>query len=388
MKTELSLIRIAKFSVFLALPLPAAKEPSGDLRAALERAGGNRAELEAALLEVKGKNTEYLIAHASQYDLVNLTSQQIIQNITYARKVHDEALPYLGEKLEYEMWREWVLPHRVLDEDLCVWRKDFYDRMQPVIAGKLTTAEVVEAIHEWLVVQGKEAPQLVFDLKAGGRDERQLTPLQLLKAGTGACGELCMIHVYLLRAVGIPARHCSLGHYTSRDDGHLYCEYWDPQLGEWTAVDASVERRLDVNPPRVRVETGAWSSLAMYAYPGLPRNPDLYQTAFWDQCVPVTGNLMVPNRVEVAVSDEAAEVMVTANVWNQGVWRATARVAGEGGRVTLALAKIAPTDRPVLFAAVTGEGALHWSVEHPKMDGKPIRLRRAEAGQCIVWPMN
>ena len=31
-------------------------------------------------------------AHASQYDLVNMTSQQIVDSATYARRVH-QALP-------------------------------------------------------------------------------------------------------------------------------------------------------------------------------------------------------------------------------------------------------------------------------------------------------
>lgn len=125
--------RISFILIFL-VPLEAA-EASDNVHKALDHAGDNRGELEIALREVKGKDTEYLVAHASQYDLVNLTSQQIVENITYARKVH-ETLPYLAGKLEHKMWREWVLPHRVLEEDLSLWRKDFYERMQPVIAGK------------------------------------------------------------------------------------------------------------------------------------------------------------------------------------------------------------------------------------------------------------
>jgi hypothetical protein len=94
------------------------------LRAVLERSGGNRIVLETALRKVKDNDTEYPISHASQYDLVNLTAGMIIENVTYVREVH-VALPYLGEKLGDEMWREWVLPHRMLDEDVDLCRKDF-----------------------------------------------------------------------------------------------------------------------------------------------------------------------------------------------------------------------------------------------------------------------
>ena len=113
---------------------------SGDVRVALKHAGGNSIELESALHKVRGKDTEYLIAHASQYDLVNLTAEQIVENVTYSRKVH-QALPYLGKKLDDNLWREWVLPQRVLDEDLDLWRKDLHERMQPVVAGKKSVQE-------------------------------------------------------------------------------------------------------------------------------------------------------------------------------------------------------------------------------------------------------
>jgi len=75
------------------------------MRDSLKQAGGNRSELESALRTVKGKDTEHLIANASQYDLVNLTCEQITENVTYARKVH-QALPYLGKNLDDGLWRE------------------------------------------------------------------------------------------------------------------------------------------------------------------------------------------------------------------------------------------------------------------------------------------
>jgi hypothetical protein len=112
------------------------------LQARLECSGENRAELETALRKVKGKDTEYLISHASQYDLVNLTAEMIAENVTYARKVH-VAWPYLGLKLDDELWRDWVLPSRVLEEDVSLWRKELYEKMQP-IRGEAPSADVVE----------------------------------------------------------------------------------------------------------------------------------------------------------------------------------------------------------------------------------------------------
>ncbi len=81
-----------------------AADSKRNLKLAFERSCGNRYELEIAMKKVKGKDTEYLITFASRYDLVNLTAEQIVENVTYARKVH-EALPYLGKKLDDELWR-------------------------------------------------------------------------------------------------------------------------------------------------------------------------------------------------------------------------------------------------------------------------------------------
>jgi hypothetical protein len=136
-----------------------------------------------------GTDTEYLITHASQYDLVNLTTHQIVENVTYARKVH-EALPYLGKKLDDSLWREWVLPHRILDENVDLWRKDFYERMQPVVNGQTSVKDVVDAIHTWLMV-----PDGTGAARVGLRDaeNRPKTATQVLKFGGGTCGELSML---------------------------------------------------------------------------------------------------------------------------------------------------------------------------------------------------
>ena len=86
------------FSLLLLSAHAAEETRTAGLLLALKQSGGNLTELESALCEVKGKDTEYLISHASQCDLVNLTAQPIIENVTYARKVH-EALPYLARSL-------------------------------------------------------------------------------------------------------------------------------------------------------------------------------------------------------------------------------------------------------------------------------------------------
>jgi hypothetical protein len=287
------------------------KESSG---VALELSGANRSEWEAALSKAKGSDTEFLPTHASQYDLVSLTAEMIVENITYARKVH-EALPYLGEKLDEELWREWVLPQRVLEEDLSLWRKDFYEKMQPVTAGKETTAEVAEAIRAWL--WGMDADS-VKRVKFQNAENRLRSPVEILCGGVAACGELAVLHISFLRAVGIPARHCCTGWYQGGKDGwHFYTEYWDNQKKCWVAInDVAV-------PPSNRVKSGNWSTFATYAAPGFNECANAYYTEDFSKLIGVTANLgeVAPFHSHADGSNDGSAAI---SVWNALGWRKVA----------------------------------------------------------------
>ena len=81
MKTERISPKV--FTVFIALAnvATAIVGRAEGLPEALNHAGGNREGLEAALREVDGKDTEYLIASASQYDLLNRYTQISVNSV-------------------------------------------------------------------------------------------------------------------------------------------------------------------------------------------------------------------------------------------------------------------------------------------------------------------
>lgn len=282
MKTKRLLFGILISSVLLAPPLPAATETLGNLRAVLKHAGGNRIELETALREVTGKDTEYLIAHASQYDLVNLTVEQITENMTYARKLHVNQ-PYLGEKLNHEMWREWVVPLRVFEEDLCLWRTKFYGLALPVIAGEETTAEVDESIHQRLWEKTMEGERQV---KFAVSEKWLRSPSQILRGGEAARGELAVIYTLFLRVVGIPACHCDGGWWQGKDGRHLNVEDWDSQLKRWVATDDLIV------PATEWVRKGHWNTFGLFATPGINASTHAHYTDDFSQMINTTANVM------------------------------------------------------------------------------------------------
>lgn len=250
--------------------------------------------------------------------------------------------------------------------------------MSPLVKNLKTTAEAAEVIHDWLLVPGITKPQLVFG--QGGEINRKRTPTQLLKSGSASCGELCLIYVYLLRAVGIPARHCAMG----RDNGHFYCEYWDPQLKQWTAVDASNERKLNWKSARERVAAGEWKALAMYAYPSYAKVRDPYGTALFDECINVTEHLTSPRPLLVTAPSDLT--CIHASVWKSGTWMPQARGShpAKGAPSALLLSPCAPKDRPVLLTAIVGT-TLYWRFIQPALDNGTVELVRANDGQPLLW---
>lgn len=360
---------------------------AGELRDALRLAGGNRSELEIAMSKAKGKDTEYLVTHASHYDLLNLTAEKISENVTYAQKVH-AALPYLGGRISDALWHEWVLPHRVLDEEGELWRKDFYERLWPLVRDKKTVREAVDALHTWLMVgTATEKARICF----GASENRSKTPSQMLKIGKGACGDLSMMMVYCLRAVGIPARHAWLTWRFGGDDAHYNCEYWDTQLHQWVPLDAGDNKAIQPNlSPAEKTKTGALGSATFYARPGWPTQADCYHTALFEQCIPVTDHHYLTYNVEFVANPGAfaGPTPTTAYVWNFNTWRGISRGllgAPTAKPVPLQLADArADVNRPMLYTATDGKTLL-WALKRPGVSEGKVELQPAQPGVCIRW---
>lgn len=277
------------------------------------------------------------------------------------------------------MWNEWVLPHRVLEEDLCLWRKDFYERMQPVIAGKTTTAEVAEAIRYWLWGNGGVGQKRV---KFGPAENRQRTPVQALNGGTAACGELAALHVSFLRSVGIPARHCSSGFEQGKDNWHFYTEYWNSQLKCWVAMD-------DLPLPLAKkVQLGTCRSLVAQAAPGFNSFANAYFTEDYSQLVEVTENLCERELLILKVpSGKNGDGKGAVAVWNSKTWRTVGMANPEvnGTSYQIALSKLKGNELPVLFTIVR-DRKLMWSLKNPNGQDGVVDLQAAQPGVCLRWP--
>lgn len=351
----------------------------------LEKAGEIWGELDRVLVENGNWGTKCLSWHANQFNLANLTSGEVLDDITYARKGRGSA--YLAGTLSEQLWRNWVLPHRVLEEDPCLWRKVFYEALQEVVEGKTTTKEVADAVLDWMWEideNGVSRVEFTREVVEG----RQKTPLQVLESGKGACRELNMLYVYLLRSVGIPARHCTVGWWYHTNDRHFYCEYWDPQLNKWESWDASSRKSPRFRSPTERYETGVWSSLAMYAYPSYSGGVDIYGTNQFSLCENVTSHI-APIRTETlqlpTVSGETAgETVMRTSVWNNQTWRPIIEARTDQARYDLTLGDAGERQYPILQSAKHGSH-FHLAIHEPGEALGDLEWVELKDGETIEW---
>ncbi len=383
MKSKDLIFRVLILFAMHAIVLVKAAELSGDLHEVLKHAGGNRIELQTALREAKGGDTEYLITHASQYDLVNLTADMIFRNVGNAREVDGELL-HTGKKPHGELWREWVLPSRVLDEDLNpAWREELHDILQPVITGKTTTREVVAAICAWMRMKLEDGEERVGFAAVATAESRPRSPMQILEARGGFCLQLNLFLVACLRSLGIPARHCVMSWWYKEDQQHFFTQYWSSEEQRWLVEDAPYH--LD---PTRKLEEGTWNCLAMYAYPAYPGEPDLYGRNRWDQCINITSDLIEVYPVYLKVPKGTRKFAVAAYVWNTGSWRMflteMLEVAEGSDSGVIELAKTAELDLPVLYTAKVGD-RWYGAMKKPSSADAVVELQPMRDGAMPEW---
>jgi transglutaminase-like putative cysteine protease len=386
MNVKIAPSRIAILFISLGFGVPATGKMSDDVITALKHAGENRTKLGTALRALNGKDIDYLIGHASQYDLVNLTVDQIVENVTYARKVH-QAFPYLGEKLDEELWLEWVLPYRVMDEDLGRWRKTFHDKLSPLLVNATTTKEAAEAVLKW--VWSDHSNDSRIELKLKSAESRKRNSSQLMASKDSACSEFNLFYVAALRSVGIPARHCMASRWYHRDSYHFYTEYWDSQLKRWVAVDSTDDEKLNAATVATKITGGRWHALAYYAHPGWVPESDVYGKSLWEACVPVTENITSLLPVSILFPGLVNGATVSVYVWSSGTWRGvqiSKAIANgdEGASCTVELGKCASMERPVLFTATDGE-SLKWAISTISGESQTVHLKDVGDGDGLSW---
>ena len=108
----------------------------------------------------------------------------------------------LGKACDFDTFCEYILPYRIGDEPLSLWRKEIYECYSPILDEFRKTDEADNP---------KVAAQLLMDtLRKANYRNTALFPVgphlgpDVLKWHTGSCREFTDAMIYVLRALGIP----------------------------------------------------------------------------------------------------------------------------------------------------------------------------------------
>ncbi len=166
---------------------------------------------------------EFLYAFMPLSDLANLDGEYYLEQVRLAL----EARNYFnwGEQIPEVIFRHFVLPYRVNNENPDRARRIFFDELKTRLKG-LDMYQAALEVNHWCHEKVTYKPT----------DERTSAPLATVKTAFGRCGEESTFTVAALRAVSIPARQVYTPRWAHTDDNHAWVEVWID--GRWYYLGA------------------------------------------------------------------------------------------------------------------------------------------------------
>lgn len=156
---------------------------------------------------------EFLYAFMSLNDLADYDGTFFLKNVRTSLAARDTFS--WGNKIPEEVFRHFVLPIRVNNENLDSSRWVFFSELKDRIKGKSMKEAALEVNH-WCHEK----------VNYRGTDGRTSSPLATVKTAYGRCGEESTFTTAALRSVSIPARQCYTPRWAHCDDNHAWVEVW------------------------------------------------------------------------------------------------------------------------------------------------------------------
>ncbi len=160
----------------------------------------------------------FLYAYMPIGDITDYTGDFYLRNIRSSFKAREE-MPW-GDSIPEMIFRHFVLPVRVNNENLDESRMVFFDELKDRVKG-LSLYDAVLEVNHWCHEKVVYTPS----------DSRTSSPLASVKTAYGRCGEESTFTVAALRSVGIPARQVYTPRWAHTDDNHAWVEAW--VNGKW-----------------------------------------------------------------------------------------------------------------------------------------------------------
>ncbi len=171
----------------------------------------------------KTEALEFLYAYMPVNDLADYDGKFFLKNVELAFAARDTFS--WGKSIPEDVFRHFVLPHRVNNENLDSSRSVFFKELYPRIKNMSLTDAALEVNH-WCHEKINYQPT----------DSRTVSPLGAIKASFGRCGEESTFTVTALRSVAIPARQVYTPRWAHTDDNHAWVEVY--VNGTWKFLGA------------------------------------------------------------------------------------------------------------------------------------------------------
>ena len=189
-----------------------------------EKLGPDREPLKTICEKLDGCGRElglamkYLYVTAPYSDLVNYSFEELQDFASHGLFLYN-TLERVKE-LPEEMFLNYILDHRVNEEEVLPCRSFFWNELKDRIEGKNAKDAAIE-VNYWC------AEEATYH----SGDDRTLPALTVYRRGYGRCGEESVFLVNALRSVGIPARQVYVPRWSHCDDNHAWVELWCD--GKW-----------------------------------------------------------------------------------------------------------------------------------------------------------
>ncbi|MCX6285774.1 MAG: transglutaminase-like domain-containing protein [Bacteroidetes bacterium] len=176
-----------------------------------------------AMLLKEREALKFILAYSSLNDIADYEGDFFLKNIRSSFAARD-AFSW-GKTLPDELFRHFVLPIRVNNENLDTSRIVFFGELKDRIK-KMSMKDAVIEVNHWCHEK----------VTYRGTDERTSSPLATVRTAYGRCGEESTFTVAALRSVCIPARQCYTPRWAHSDDNHAWVEVWVD--GKWHYIGA------------------------------------------------------------------------------------------------------------------------------------------------------
>ncbi|MDR1356525.1 MAG: transglutaminase domain-containing protein [Tannerellaceae bacterium] len=191
-------------------------------RAALPE-GGLFAVFDQTMTLAEREALTFLYAYMPVGDVTDYPGEFYLRNIRSSFRAREE-MPW-GKDIPEDIFRHFVLPVRVNNENMDDGRSVFYEELKDRVKA-LSPVDAVLEVNHWCHEKVIYTPS----------DARTSSPLASVKSAYGRCGEESVFTVAALRSVGIPARQVYTPRWAHTDDNHAWVEAWVD--GRWRFMGA------------------------------------------------------------------------------------------------------------------------------------------------------